>query len=322
MHKGTSRPILAEYIWLDGTQPTARLRSKTKVLWTPPEYYMPNYFPNWTFDGSSTNQAEGVNSDLILTPQRIYTDPFREDPAFLVWCEPNQASVKFFERYPDVKIGFEQEYFLFDERMNESDYPDKSNVQGLYYCGVGDAHIRNRYIVEQHLSACLKAGIKLYGINAEVAFQQWEFQIDAQNPLKACDDLWIARYLLLRISEQHKARISFEPKPIQHGDWNGSGLHTAYSDHGNTGLSRADMIIRLQHKHKEHIAVYGAGNEKRLTGKHETAHINEFKSGHADRTASIRIPLLGNYIEDRRPAANANPYDVVRRLLLTLNEDE
>merc|ERR1712154_226929 len=74
-------------------------------------------------------------------------------------------------------------------------------------------------------------------------------------------------------------------------------------------------IEKLGKKHKEHMAVYGKKNEERLTGKHETAKYDTFNYGVADRGASIRIPrqteLDGKgYLEDRRPAANCDPYQV------------
>jgi glutamine synthetase len=76
-----------------------------------------------------------------------------------------------------------------------------------------------------------------------------------------------------------------------------------------------DAIKRLEIKHLDHIAVYGEGNEERLSGKHETGHIGAFSWGVADRGASIRVPrhvaAQGfGYLEDRRPASNIDPYQV------------
>ena len=73
---------------------------------------------------------------------------------------------------------------------------------------------------------------------------------------------------------------------------------------------------------EEHLAVYGDGIEMRLTGKHETCSYREFKWGVSDRTASIRIPLETankgyGYLEDRRPNANACPYEVATAMLKT-----
>ena len=74
-----------EYIWIDGTEPTSQLRSKTKVL----ENFGRNIgsCPSWNFDGSSTNQAEGANSDCVLKPVRLYENPMEKDDSYLVLCE-------------------------------------------------------------------------------------------------------------------------------------------------------------------------------------------------------------------------------------------
>jgi glutamine synthetase len=81
-------------------------------------------------------------------------------------------------------------------------------------------------------------------------------------------------------------------------------------------------IEKLGKKHKEHIAAYGEGNERRLTGRHETANMNTFLYGVANRAASIRIPRDAEreqkgYFEDRRPAANADPYVVTSKIFET-----
>ena len=91
-----------------------------------------------------------------------------------------------------------------------------------------------------------------------------------------------------------------------------------------TGRQAIDAAIHaLSKRHQEHINVYGHGLSERLTGQHETAHIGQFRSGVADRGASIRIPKSVaqdgyGYLEDRRPGANADPYEVSAILLETI----
>jgi glutamine synthetase len=340
--------VTQEYIWIDGTKPVAQIRSKTKV--TP---YTPNGNnpAKWTFDGSSTNQATGRKSDLILNPVRQVADPFRGALSTLVLCEvlnedgtPHESNTRAVLRAAMEKaaalepwVGFEQEYVLYS-RGNPMGWPQGSEPapQGPYYCAVGGGLTAGRDIVESHLKACIDAGVQITGINAEVMLGQWEFQVGpvgrAGDPLLISDHLWLARWILNRIAEESGIRVSLDCKPVK-GDWNGSGLHTnfstapmrdAVSPSPVAGMSAIKSAIeRLAVVHNEHIAVYGHGLEDRLTGQHETCDINTFKWGIGDRTASIRIPLHvaeagGGYLEDRRPGANGDPYKIAARLLETI----
>lgn len=327
--------IKAEYIWLDGAEPTPKLRSKTKVMSSGDK------LPDWGFDGSSTNQAEGHSSDCVLKPVFSCPDPIRGGKNLLVMCEvydadgkPNRtntraAAAETAEKFAkeDAWFGLEQEYtFMKDGRPYG--FPDGGEPppQGPYYCGVGAAEAIGREIVEKHMDACMEAGLKISGINAEVMPGQWEFQIGpTKGILEAGDHMYIARWLLARIAEDHGVDVSFEAKPAK-GDWNGAGCHTNYS----TKAMRADggyKVIeeackKLGEKADLHIKNYGAGIEERLTGQHETCSYKEFKYGVSDRGASIRIPLSTKqegkgYLEDRRPNANMDPYTVCRLLVET-----
>lgn len=340
---------LAEYIWLDGTSPTQELRSKSKVIEYGKEVTL-DAFTEWGFDGSSTNQAEGGNSDCILNPVSFVKDPIRGEGNYLVMCEvmnvdgtPHSTNSraklqKILEAggaSHDPWVGFEQEYTLF-EGTHPLEWPAEGypGPQGPYYCGVGASRVSGRALVEDHTKACIDAGIMIYGINAEVMPAQWEFQIgyrgiksESADPLTVSDHLWMARWLLARIGENYGINASLSPKPIK-GDWNGAGKHTNFSTKetrdpklGKNAI--ADAITKLEGKHSDHIRLYGAGLEERLTGLHETCHITEFRAGTSDRGASIRIPAgvaeKGyGYIEDRRPAANADPYVVSARLVATV----
>jgi len=342
---------LAEYIWLDGAKPTQQLRSKSRVVELPQDRNVdPNDLPEWGFDGSSTYQAKGDDSDLTLIPVRVLLDPIRKGGNVLVLCEvmnPDGTAHSTNTRAELRKVldegaseqepwfGFEQEYTLFKNRSPlgwpKDGFPAP---QGPYYCGVGTNNVYGRKFVEAHTFACLEAGIMLYGINAEVMPGQWEFQVghrgfkdEAGDPLTVADHMWMARYLLNRIGEEYDITVSLDPKPMK-GDWNGAGNHTNFSTRDMrdpvTGIATIDAAVeRLSTTHEAHIAQYGANLAERLTGQHETCSITEFKAGVANRNASIRIPrhvstLGGGYLEDRRPGANSDPYVVSTSILRTV----
>lgn len=304
----------------------------------------PDKFPVWGFDGSSTYQAEGHDSDCALKPVRVVVDPIRGVPNFLVLCEvlngdevtPHKTNTRAeLRRVLDAGagaeepwFGIEQEYTLFKGSrplgFPESGYPAP---QGPYYCGVGADEVVGRPLIEAHTKACLDAGLLLYGTNAEVMPGQWEFQIGTADPLTVADHLWLARWLLYRLGEDFEINASLDPKPAR-GDWNGAGAHTNFSTKAmrspETGLEAIKAACqKLGEKHAEHIACYGAGIEARLTGKHETCSYKEFRWGVANRGASIRIPRSvkekgSGYLEDRRPCANVDPYVVTARILKTV----
>jgi glutamine synthetase len=327
-----------EYIWLDGYRPTAHLRSKTKVL------ALDNYdgeldsIPEWSFDGSSTGQAEGHSSDCLLKPVAVYPDRTRKN-GYLVVAEvlhadgtPHSSNTRALIDDDDgYWFGFEQEYVLTSHEGRPIGFPVGGfpPPQGPYYCAVGSDFIAGRSIVEEHLDSCLDAGLGITGVNAEVMLGQWEYQCFGVGAKKACDDLTASRYLLNRVAEHNNVVVNLDPKPIQ-GDWNGSGLHTNFSNNHLRDVGGEDYVVALmesfRRNHEAHIRIYGDHNELRLTGAHETASIEEFSYGASDRGASIRIPIstLQNgwkgYLEDRRPASNADPYRVAARIIQTVKE--
>ncbi|MEM8500963.1 MAG: glutamine synthetase beta-grasp domain-containing protein [Pseudomonadota bacterium] len=330
-----------EYIWLDGYTPTQSLRSKTMVR---------SDFggsleecPMWSFDGSSTEQADGSDSDCLLKPVAIIPDPDRKN-SYLVMTEVlnadgtphvsnGRATIDESEDDDSFWFGFEQEYFLWDPSTDrppgfpQAGYPEP---QGPYYCSVGAKNAYCRELVDEHLDMCLEAGLNVEGINAEVAAGQWEFQIFAKGAKRAGDEIWLGRYLLERTAEKYGLAIDWHPKPLGDTDWNGSGMHANFSNAAMRDLGDESVFTKVCEEFgkniQRHISVYGADNDQRLTGKHETQAIEEFSYGVSDRGASIRIPVgtvedgWKGRLEDRRPASNADPYKVAAAIVKTTNE--
>ena len=324
-----------EYIWLDGYKPTQSLRSKTRI-----EGDFSGKLedcPIWSFDGSSTEQATGDDSDCILKPVAIFLDPDRRD-GYLVMTEvlnadgtPHESNGRatIDEDDNDFWFGFEQEYFLWDAETNlplgfpANAYP---GPQGPYYCSVGAKNTFGRDIIEDHLDQCLDAGLNVEGINAEVATGQWEYQIFAKGARQAGDETWVSRYLAERNAEKYGVAINWHPKPIK-GDWNGSGMHVNFSDSTMRSCGDEAVFTKICESFgqniKKHIAVYGADNDQRLTGAHETESIDSFSFGISDRGASIRIPVgtiddgWKGRLEDRRPASNGDPYKIAAAVIST-----
>ena len=327
----------AEYLWIDGTSPTTEIRSKTRIIADGEEPKI------WGYDGSSTNQATGDNSDVVLDPVYQCPDPIRGGDNIMVMCEtkltadlsPHPSNtralaVAALEKYKDQDpiFGLEQEYTMLDPLSRwpygfpAHGYPDP---QGPYYCGVGAVKIHGRDIVEEHTAMCIEAGLAISGTNAEVMPGQWEFQIGPVDTVTVADHIWIARYLLYRLGETYNVEMSLDAKPVK-GDWNGAGMHvnfstTAMRENYDAVIAAAEAL-GAPGKPEEHLLGYGTGIEDRLTGEHETQRYDQFSYGVSDRGASVRIPwqvakAQKGYIEDRRPNANADPYVLTRLMTET-----
>ena len=339
--------LFLEYIWLDSS---FNLRSKTKVMFLKKDV---NSFqdlkiemiPQWNYDGSSTGQAEGNYSEIILQPMVLYQNPFRKTKGAIVLCEtftPNNKPTKentrrnavhIFEKYKNLNplFGLEQEFFFY--KNNQPNYftiHDNPESQGDYYCGVGGKNIVSieRQCAEECLLNAVFAGIQVTGMNVEVAPSQWEIQL-CSNSIKAADQLILLRYIINRTAEKYGLYMNIDPKPIQ-GDWNGSGCHVNFSTEQmrqKNGYSYIlDAIHKLKETHLSDIEQYGVGNKERLSGNHETSSWETFSHGVADRSASIRIPnntFLNKcgYFEDRRPSSNMDPYVVTSLLLLNTQQE-
>jgi len=348
----------AEYIWLDGTTPK-NIRSKTRFLTldrtkiSNPEQLLHN-IPEWSFDGSSTNQAEGQESDLMLKPVKVVpnTTERARTPSFVVLCEvmnpdgtPHESNTRAKlvnsikeNDMDDMIFAMEQEYTIVDKVTGKpfgwSEHEEGTPPpQGKYYCGTGADTVQGRDLSDAHAMACISAGIPFFGTNAEVMLSQWEYQTAPTEALNSADGVWISRFFLQRIAERMDIAISYHPKPVE-GEWNGSGAHINFSTkfmREHSDMAYMNLICAsMENYHKDAISSYGVDNEKRLTGDYETSPIGKYSWGEMDRGSSIRIPLstINNdgvgYLEDRRPAANVDPYEAYSHLIVTtscINEE-
>ncbi|XP_055548550.1 glutamine synthetase 1, mitochondrial-like [Wyeomyia smithii] len=334
--------VQATYVWIDGTGEHVRL--KDRVLDFAPA--KPEDCPEWQYDGSSTYQALGGNSDIRLVPRALYKDPFKSgEKDVIVLCDTYQPDGKptdsnkraaMQQAFNETKalepwFGIEQEYTFLDIDHRPLGWPSGGfpGPQGPYYCATGAENVVGRDIAEAHAIACLYAGIDFAGTNAEVMPAQWEFQVGPSVGMKCADDIWVARYILWRIAEDYGVVVTFDPKPME-GPWNGAGGHCNFStkamrEDGGMEVIKA-AIEKLAKKHDKHIKAYdphgGKDNERRLVGRLETSSIDNFSWGIADRSTSVRIPRsVANagkgYFEDRRPSSNCDPYSVCNAILTT-----
>mmetsp|Transcript_42432 Transcript_42432/g.127200 ORF Transcript_42432/g.127200 Transcript_42432/m.127200 type:complete len:382 (-) Transcript_42432:290-1435(-) len=345
--KDTGGKVVAEYVWIGGLGHD--MRSKGRTLDKRPT--KPSDLPNWNYDGSSCGQAPGTDSEVYLIPRAIFKDPFRGGDHILVMCDchepprvqpdnsvipmkpiPGNTRVACAEAMEKVKeevpwFGIEQEYALLNVATKwplgwpKGGYPA---VQGPYYCSAGAGVSIARDVCEVHYRLCLYAGLEISGINGEVLPSQWEYQVGPCTGIDMGDQLWMSRYIMHRVCEMFNVECTFDPKPVP-GDWNGSGGHVNFSTKATrTAPGGWDVIQehckKLEKRHAIHIAVYGEGNERRLTGKHETSSMNDFAWGVANRGCSIRVSRMTpvdkcGYYEDRRPASNLDPYVVTKMLV-------
>lgn len=321
-----------EYLWLDGN---GNRRSKTKII--NHTIYNLDVIPFWNCDGSSTGQAESIgNTEVILVPCKFFLNPLTSSnsmncDSYIVLCETFDTNLeplqsnhrrnadKIFNKGLNEEpwFGIEQEYIMIHKNN------DTFLEEGRHYCGT-QLNSVERKIAEEHMCACLYAKIKYAGLNSEVTNHQWEYQIGTCVGIEGGDHLTVANFLLERIAEKYNVAICYHPK-LYH-DKNGTGCHTNFS----TSRTRSDdgieeiyrCIEKLENNHDRHVAVYGEGNDKRLTGIHETSSYTQFSFGVGTRNTSVRIPTQVakdgcGYFEDRRPAGNCDPYQVTSVIFQT-----
>lgn len=328
--------VVAEYIWLDGKN---TVRSKIRIIDIGNKNAAKlSDIPKWNYDGSSTYQAFTSNSEIFLNPVKIYENPMLSEKignfkCYIVLCKTssNDCTIAIAENIfsqdennEKPMFGLEQEFFIIDTKtLKPLGWPLKGEPypQGDYYCSVGSDLAFGREYLEECMKILLEMGVAVTGMNYEVAPGQAEFQV-CDYGIDAAHGIIVLRYVLSKLGEKYGYIIDLSPKPIE-GNWNGSGCHVNFSTKSTRKKGGYNIIheylSRLEATHTDDIKLYGEGNEKRLTGKHETSSMEEFTYGIADRSASVRIPTetysnRRGYIEDRRPASNIDPYVVTSNM--------
>ncbi len=334
--------IIVEYVWLDADD---NFRSKIRVMSRLDRL-------DWNFDGSSTGQATTESSEVILKVVAQFNHPFINNTGFLFLCATydinnkplsnnyyDKANEIFNKDNQGLKLkpwfGLEQEYFMYDKNLtinnnehyefdpalgnnnssNNNDNYLKITNGNKFYCSPINQDPNEVTIVMEHLEACIKAGIRISGNNAEVVQHQWEFQVGPVEGIEAGNQLLMARYLLNRIASKYNKVVDYHPKPMS--GVNGSGCHINFSTkpmREKGGLEQImNAIEKLKNNHVYHMENYGKDNRLRMTGHNETSSYDNFSWGVGSRNTSIRIGYdtykneMG-YFEDRRPASNINPY--------------
>ena len=349
----SKQPVRVTYVWCSGRDSHHDLRSKDKTLYltadeaakAPQELLEAGVFPEWNFDGSSTEQAKGLDTEILVRPVKAYKNvlpAYAPDiKRFVVLCEcylpsglPTPDNTRFVARqvFAEDKVGLvpwygmEQEMVLVNiAKQWPVGWPSNGfpSPQGPYYCGNGATAALGRKYHDKFYELALSMGLTISGTNAEVLPSQWEFQVGPCEGIDMGDQLTMARWLYVRLLEDDGIDVDFRAKPFPQGDWNGSGLHTNFSTtetRAPGGLSKIyEYIDRMSKTVVHDIPFYGSDNNQRLTGAHETSRIDQFGFGVGTRGTSIRIPNQVNnektgYFEDRRPAADADPYLVSSRL--------
>ena len=227
-----------EYIWLDGYTPVPNLRGKTQLK-DYDSFPTLEQLPLWGFDGSSTMQAEGHSSDCVLKPVRVFPDAARTNGA-LVMCEvmmPDGVTPHASNKRATILdddgawFGFEQEYFFYKNGRRSASRRaairrrrDRTTRASATRRSATSPARWSRSISTSASGRHQPRGHQRRGGEGPVGIPDF-----GKGSKRAADEMWMARYLMQRLTEKYGVDIEYHCKPLGDTDWNGSGMHANFS---------------------------------------------------------------------------------------------
>jgi len=197
--------VVAEYIWISDPD-NSKLRSRT-----------------YTLKNGKEIPREVVKDGIILLPKCVYSDPLHNkvsvttEGSKLILCETTtkddttntrQQTVEELKNHPTLSLAIDQDFIL---RAKDDEIPLIDTIDR--YCHVG-TQVRYRQVTNEFYDCCLKAGLNISSLHAESVPYQWKFRIGLNKGIESADDLWLARYILLRLGEKHNLIVDFSPNPF------------------------------------------------------------------------------------------------------------
>lgn len=302
---------IVDYVWIgeDGD-----LKSKTKIFYKIIERV--DELPVFSYDSILSNSPE--SSEIFVYPKRLFRCPFRRPYGAIVMCDTHNSkntlvdnhrhrAKKIFSTFADQKPYFGLTQMFSIATIGIDDNQENKNELSDKYCSVGAQNVIGRDISEDHLEACMYAGINVSGTNVGKHLGEWEFHLHPSEGLDAADQLWIARYILEKTAEKYHTQIIYDAHPD-------AKCYVSFSTQSMREEGGLNVIMstieKLKIKHREHLKYYGC----------DTSKFDEFNCAIGNRKASIRVPTntyknKRGCLEDRRPPANMNPYLVMTKLL-------
>ncbi|GAX81512.1 hypothetical protein CEUSTIGMA_g8940.t1 [Chlamydomonas eustigma] len=345
--------ILVEYVWLGSSG--SDLRSKSRVFDTRPSSV--DDVPMIAVDGGSYDQhPEGqevflkprklfrdpfragdhllvlcdsfktnVNSSLRNQNSSCTLEPSNSNSR--APCEEtlNQASAHL------PIFAAEQEYCILASSTVPSSTPawpyahlpdpckPYMSVPGLSEANKLKTYASGRHLAERHLQACLHAGIKITETSQRTspAARLWSYKLGPLLGVDLADQLWMSRFILLRLSEEEGLSVSFDPTAV-----GGAGARcnmkysTSETRNPGGGLSCIQLHLELlESAHLLHLLAYSKGCVSSRSLGFEVG-VGGSKEPTLVVPSKTLILKAGHYV-DQRPPSNVDPYLAIMVLVST-----